>query len=313
MQLLFSSEGPRRGSVATLCQEARSPSGSPKALVAMGPNALHRGFWTKSSQAGWRSQDGTRQSRTPAPGLGWQQAGRGGSAPRWGSRGREAEPEAAGAGEAEAGRRVVTVVSVGGSSLPPPAGFATPAEAADPRARHSHGHAAAGGQADLPHLRGALSGLGDAALRPLLQNLHTGLVEPARNGLSGVPGARRRPGRAAPQSGHQRRARSCVRGGCPGPQPPLPPPIPEPHPSPSSALGPESRPGALCPLHGWPLELFCCVCSACTVRECRLHERARLDAEPREQEVTHRGAPLRAWAGAGSLSGRWLWDVFIPG
>ncbi|XP_077019982.1 E3 ubiquitin-protein ligase TRIM65 [Tamandua tetradactyla] len=47
--------------------------------------------------------------------------------------------------------------------------------------------------------------------------------------------------------------------------------------------------GARCPRHGRPLELFCrtegcCVCSACTVRECRHHERALLDVERRAQE-----------------------------
>ncbi|XP_032472843.1 tripartite motif-containing protein 65 isoform X2 [Phocoena sinus] len=48
--------------------------------------------------------------------------------------------------------------------------------------------------------------------------------------------------------------------------------------------------GACCPRHGRPLELFCrteglCVCSVCTVRECRLHERTLLDAERREREA----------------------------
>lgn len=56
-------------------------------------------------------------------------------------------------------------------------------------------------------------------------------------------------------------------------------------------------PGARCPRHGRPLELFCltegrCVCSACTVRECRLHERALLDVERRKREVTHRAQEL---------------------
>ncbi|XP_062936751.1 E3 ubiquitin-protein ligase TRIM65 [Cynocephalus volans] len=63
---------------------------------------------------------------------------------------------------------------------------------------------------------------------------------------------------------------------------------PAPAPDPGPAPGP--GPGALCPRHGRPLELFCrtedrCVCSACTVRECRLHERALLDAERREREA----------------------------
>nr|XP_012634303.1 tripartite motif-containing protein 65 isoform X2 [Microcebus murinus] len=70
---------------------------------------------------------------------------------------------------------------------------------------------------------------------------------------------------------------------------------------PRPCAGPD--PGARCPRHGLPLELFCrtegrCVCSACTVHECRLHERALLDAERLEREaqlrarleVTHRQA-----------------------
>lgn len=74
-------------------------------------------------------------------------------------------------------------------------------------------------------------------------------------------------------------------------------PAPAPDPDPAPALGPDpapapgSGPGARCPRHGQPLELFCrtegrCVCSACTVNECRLHERALLDTERREREVT---------------------------
>ncbi|KAM7067299.1 E3 ubiquitin-protein ligase TRIM65 isoform 2-T2 [Molossus nigricans] len=52
--------------------------------------------------------------------------------------------------------------------------------------------------------------------------------------------------------------------------------------SPAPAAGPD--PGARCPQHGRPLELFCrtegrCVCSACVVNECGLHERALLDVE----------------------------------
>ncbi|XP_023507763.1 E3 ubiquitin-protein ligase TRIM65 isoform X1 [Equus caballus] len=62
---------------------------------------------------------------------------------------------------------------------------------------------------------------------------------------------------------------------------PGPGPAPDPRPP---------APAARCPRHGRPLELFCrtegrCVCSACTVRECRLHERALLDAERREREA----------------------------
>ncbi|XP_049716520.1 tripartite motif-containing protein 65 isoform X1 [Elephas maximus indicus] len=61
---------------------------------------------------------------------------------------------------------------------------------------------------------------------------------------------------------------------------------PEPGPQPAAEPGPAAR----CPRHGRPLELFCrtegrCVCSACTVLECRLHERALLDAERREREA----------------------------
>lgn len=57
---------------------------------------------------------------------------------------------------------------------------------------------------------------------------------------------------------------------------------------------PRSEPGAghgaRCPRHGRPLEFFCrtdglCVCSACTVHECRHHERALLDVERRVREV----------------------------
>ncbi|XP_058904068.1 E3 ubiquitin-protein ligase TRIM65 isoform X1 [Kogia breviceps] len=53
---------------------------------------------------------------------------------------------------------------------------------------------------------------------------------------------------------------------------------------------PDRGPGARCPRHERPLELFCrteglCVCSVCTLRECRLHERTLLDAERREREA----------------------------
>ncbi|XP_065765559.1 E3 ubiquitin-protein ligase TRIM65 isoform X2 [Muntiacus reevesi] len=53
---------------------------------------------------------------------------------------------------------------------------------------------------------------------------------------------------------------------------------------------PDPGPGARCPRHGRPLELFCrteglCVCCVCTVRECRLHERVLLDAERRAREA----------------------------
>ncbi|KAL1778889.1 tripartite motif-containing protein 65 [Sigmodon hispidus] len=56
---------------------------------------------------------------------------------------------------------------------------------------------------------------------------------------------------------------------------------------------PSPKPGdshsARCPRHGRPLEFFChteglCVCSACTVHECRHHERALLDVERRVRE-----------------------------
>lgn len=62
--------------------------------------------------------------------------------------------------------------------------------------------------------------------------------------------------------------------------------------------GPSPDPSACCPQHRRPLELFCrtegrCVCSACTMSECRLHEWVLLDAERREREVTGggRGGP----------------------
>ncbi|XP_059128127.1 E3 ubiquitin-protein ligase TRIM65 isoform X2 [Peromyscus eremicus] len=60
-----------------------------------------------------------------------------------------------------------------------------------------------------------------------------------------------------------------------------------------AAAIPRPEPGAghsaRCPRHGRPLEFFCltdglCVCSACTVHECRLHERALLDVERRVRE-----------------------------
>ncbi|XP_007536810.1 E3 ubiquitin-protein ligase TRIM65 [Erinaceus europaeus] len=56
------------------------------------------------------------------------------------------------------------------------------------------------------------------------------------------------------------------------------------------APAPAPDPGARCPRHGWPLELFCrtegrCACSACTVQECRHHERALLHTERREREA----------------------------
>ncbi|XP_025715547.1 E3 ubiquitin-protein ligase TRIM65 isoform X2 [Callorhinus ursinus] len=65
-------------------------------------------------------------------------------------------------------------------------------------------------------------------------------------------------------------------------------PAPAPGPDPARASG--SALGARCPRHGRPLDLFCrtegrCICSACTVNECRLHERALLDAERREREA----------------------------
>ncbi|CAH6776439.1 tripartite motif-containing protein 65 [Phodopus roborovskii] len=52
---------------------------------------------------------------------------------------------------------------------------------------------------------------------------------------------------------------------------------------------PSASHSASCPRHGRPLEFFCrteglCVCSACTVHECRHHERALLDVERRGRE-----------------------------
>ncbi|XP_062030919.1 E3 ubiquitin-protein ligase TRIM65 isoform X2 [Lepus europaeus] len=61
--------------------------------------------------------------------------------------------------------------------------------------------------------------------------------------------------------------------------------------APGPAPAPEAgEPGARCPRHGRPLELFCrtegrCVCSACTAHQCRDHERALLDAERRAREA----------------------------
>ncbi|XP_030867476.1 E3 ubiquitin-protein ligase TRIM65 isoform X2 [Gorilla gorilla gorilla] len=59
--------------------------------------------------------------------------------------------------------------------------------------------------------------------------------------------------------------------------------------------GPGPGPAARCPRHGRPLELFCrtegrCVCSVCTVRECRVHERALLDAERLKREAQLRAS-----------------------
>ncbi|XP_059006291.1 E3 ubiquitin-protein ligase TRIM65 isoform X1 [Mustela lutreola] len=61
-------------------------------------------------------------------------------------------------------------------------------------------------------------------------------------------------------------------------------------PGPDSASASGSALGARCPRHGRPLDLFCrtearCICSACTVNECLLHERALLDDERREREA----------------------------
>ncbi|XP_032726476.1 tripartite motif-containing protein 65 isoform X1 [Lontra canadensis] len=62
-------------------------------------------------------------------------------------------------------------------------------------------------------------------------------------------------------------------------------------PGPDSAPASGSALGARCPRHGRPLDLFCrtearCICSACTVNECLLHERALLDDERRERETS---------------------------
>eukprot|EP00071_Canis_lupus_P056905 XP_851858.2 tripartite motif-containing protein 65 [Canis lupus familiaris] len=71
---------------------------------------------------------------------------------------------------------------------------------------------------------------------------------------------------------------------------PAPAPGSDPAATPGAAPAPGPGPGARCPRHGRPLDLFCrteglCVCSACTVNECRLHERALLDVERREREA----------------------------
>lgn len=77
----------------------------------------------------------------------------------------------------------------------------------------------------------------------------------------------------------------------------LPPAVPSPE--------PDTGHRALCPRHGRPLEFFCrteglCACSACTVHECRHHERALLDVERRVREVGEGPASRRA----GTVSGR---------
>ncbi|XP_006869734.1 PREDICTED: tripartite motif-containing protein 65 [Chrysochloris asiatica] len=66
----------------------------------------------------------------------------------------------------------------------------------------------------------------------------------------------------------------------------------EPKPRPGAQPGAltELGPAACCPRHGRPLDLFCrtegiCVCSACTVFECRLHELALLEDERQEREA----------------------------
>ncbi|KAM4843440.1 E3 ubiquitin-protein ligase TRIM65 isoform 2-T2 [Thomomys bottae] len=66
-------------------------------------------------------------------------------------------------------------------------------------------------------------------------------------------------------------------------------PRPDPGPGPHPDLPPGPGAGASCPRHGRPLELFCrtegrCACCACTVHECRLHERVLLDEERRARE-----------------------------
>lgn len=71
---------------------------------------------------------------------------------------------------------------------------------------------------------------------------------------------------------------------------------------------PGARRSAHCPRHGRPLEFFChteglCVCSACTVHECRHHERALLDVERRAREVQE-GSSRRAETVHGQGRGR---------
>uniref|UniRef100_A0A7N9CFJ9 E3 ubiquitin-protein ligase TRIM65 n=1 Tax=Macaca fascicularis TaxID=9541 RepID=A0A7N9CFJ9_MACFA len=58
---------------------------------------------------------------------------------------------------------------------------------------------------------------------------------------------------------------------------------------------PRPRPCRALPRHGRPMELFCrtegrCVCSVCTVHECRLHERALLDAERLKRQAQLRAS-----------------------
>nr|XP_005585056.1 PREDICTED: tripartite motif-containing protein 65 isoform X1 [Macaca fascicularis] len=69
------------------------------------------------------------------------------------------------------------------------------------------------------------------------------------------------------------------------------------HAGPARDPGPDPGPGpaARCPRHGRPMELFCrtegrCVCSVCTVHECRLHERALLDAERLKRQAQLRAS-----------------------
>lgn len=85
---------------------------------------------------------------------------------------------------------------------------------------------------------------------------------------------------------------------------------------PAPALAPDPDPAARCPRHGWPLELFCrtegrCACSACTVQECRHHERALLHTERRERQASPRGLEREGpppWGGGWG----WCWDARIP-
>lgn len=98
-----------------------------------------------------------------------------------------------------------------------------------------------------------------------------------------------------------------VRAKPPGPDPD-PGPGPNPDPDPGPGPGPDPGPGARCPRHRQPLELFCrtegrCVCSACIVGDCRLHQLALLDAERRERKVTP--VPSALCAGSFLRPGRW--------
>lgn len=178
--------------------------------------------WAQRARPQLPARGGSRPTwRREAVGAAWAET-RG-----WAGRG---PWQALGVAAAEAPQvRAATLVSPCRSAPLPaaPAGLTVPLRGPDvprrglgpPPARSQHGHAAAGGQADLLHLPGTLPGPGDATLWPqLLRGLHPGLVRRLREGVPGVPGALPRRRRAAPQRGAQRSPGGGARRQ-PGPRP----------------------------------------------------------------------------------------------